>query len=155
MPINEPSGAGHDNYFRSKDPPVVDEVEVWSIDVDGAAGLSRMSLGGGLPRTVIGGLVGRLSGVGGKRSSGTNGAHIPRIGNGSLEMMRMLNEVLKTTEKSHRPLLKDLDCQEQPQGGKPGKGSLVPGVIDVGSNVSAVGTMLLNEVQVHNKEPQV
>lgn len=42
------------------------------------------------------------------------------IRNGFLEMMRLLNEVLKPTEKSLRPLLKYLDSHAKAQGGQAG-----------------------------------
>jgi len=45
----------HGHQLRSMGPPGDDKDDVWSTDVEGAAGLPRISLAGGLPRTPVGG----------------------------------------------------------------------------------------------------
>jgi len=45
----------HGHQLRSMGPPGDDKDDVWSTDVESAAGLPRISLAGGLPRTPVGG----------------------------------------------------------------------------------------------------
>jgi len=45
----------HGHQLMSMGPPGDDKDDVWSTDVEGAAGLPRISLAGGLPRTPVGG----------------------------------------------------------------------------------------------------
>jgi len=45
----------HGHQLRSMGPPGDDKDDVWSTDVEGDAGLPRISLAEGLPRTPVGG----------------------------------------------------------------------------------------------------
>jgi len=60
----------HGHQLRSMGPPGDDKDDVWSTDVEGAAGLPRISLAGGLPRTPVGG------------SAGSTGSGAPSVAQG-------------------------------------------------------------------------